>query len=103
LVDPMDNPPVEPREEPLGTADRGVERHLLAGGVAVERDVHVVDPGAGHGDSFNDRLDRTTHRPTGMARLIAGASYATARQVPAVFHLPYLPPGNPTNKVRGPG
>src|ERR1700733_14114076 len=61
----MDDPAVEPLEQPLGAADRGVERHVLAGGVAVEGDVHVVDPGAGHHDSFCDRTQRLTERPTG--------------------------------------
>jgi hypothetical protein len=56
----MDYPAVEPLEQPLGAADRGVERHVLAGGVAVEGDVHVVDPGAGHHDSFRDRTQRLT-------------------------------------------
>src|SRR5215472_6828754 len=72
LVDPMDNPAVEPREEPLRTADRSVERHMLASGVAVEGDIHVVHPGSGHRDSFSDRTDRITHidRPTRMAELI---------------------------------
>jgi len=56
---------IEPREQPLGAADRGVERHMLAGGVAVEGDVHVVDPGAGHHDSFCDRMKRSQHRPAG--------------------------------------
>src|SRR6516162_10800165 len=51
LINAMDNPAVEPLEQPLGTANRGVERHLLAGGVAVKGDVHVVDPGAEHHDS----------------------------------------------------
>jgi hypothetical protein len=32
---------------------------MLAGGVAVEGDVHVVDPGAGHRDSFCDRMKRS--------------------------------------------
>src|SRR5690348_9368370 len=59
----MDYPAVEPLEQPLGAADRGVERHMLAGGVAVEGDVHVVDPGAGHHDSFCDRTPRLTSRP----------------------------------------
>jgi hypothetical protein len=31
----MDYPAIEPREQPLGAADRGVERYMLAGGVAV--------------------------------------------------------------------
>jgi hypothetical protein len=48
----MDDPAIEPREQPLGATDRGVERHLLAGGVAVEGYVHVVDPGAGHHGPF---------------------------------------------------
>jgi hypothetical protein len=48
LVDAMDYPAVEPLEQRLGAADRDVERHVLAGGLAVEEDVHVVDPGAGH-------------------------------------------------------
>src|SRR5271157_6312398 len=48
----MDGATIEPGEEPLGTADRGIERHVLAGGVAVEGDVQVVDPGARHGDSL---------------------------------------------------
>src|ERR1700757_5103385 len=46
----MDGATIEPGEEPLGTADRGIERHVLAGRVAVEGDVQVVDPGARHGD-----------------------------------------------------
>src|SRR5580704_7747272 len=48
----MDGATIEPGEEPLGTADRGIERHVLASGVAVEGDVQVVDPGARHGDSL---------------------------------------------------
>src|SRR5580700_5337404 len=48
----MDGAAIEPAEEPLGTADRGIERHVLAGGIAVEGDVQVVDPGARHGDSL---------------------------------------------------
>jgi hypothetical protein len=46
---------------------------MLAGGVAVEGDIHVVDPGAGHHDSFCDRTQRLISRPDGMAGLIAGA------------------------------
>ena len=65
LIDAMDYPAVEPLEQPLGAADRGVERHMLAGGVAVEGDVHVVDPGPGHHDSFCDRAQRLTYRPAG--------------------------------------
>src|SRR4029077_12809324 len=41
LIDNMDYPAIEPREQPLGAADRGVEPHMPAGGVAVEGDVHV--------------------------------------------------------------
>src|SRR4051812_17700379 len=52
LVDPVDDTAVEPTEELPGTADRGVERHLLTGGVAVEGHEQVVDTGAGHGDSW---------------------------------------------------
>src|ERR1700745_1765490 len=63
LIDAMDYPAIEPREQPLAAADRGVERHMLAGGVAVEGDVHVVDPGAGHHDSFCDRMKHSQHRP----------------------------------------
>jgi hypothetical protein len=44
---------------------------MLAGGVAVEGDVHVVDPGAGHHDSFCDRMKRSQHRPAGWPGLIA--------------------------------
>src|SRR5205814_10170035 len=65
LIDAMDYPAVKPLEQPLGAADRGVERHMLAGGVAVEGDVHVVDPGAGHHGSFCDRTQRLVYRPTG--------------------------------------
>src|SRR3954465_2397428 len=36
LVHAIDRPAGEPREEPLGTTDRGVERHVLAGGIAIE-------------------------------------------------------------------
>jgi hypothetical protein len=36
---------------------------MPAGGVAVEGDIHVVDPGAGHHDSFCDRTQRLTYRP----------------------------------------
>src|ERR1022692_2811033 len=71
LIDAMDYPAIEPREQPLGAAYRGVERHMLAGGVAVERDVHVVDPGAGHHDSFCDRMKRSQHRPAGWPGPIA--------------------------------
>ena len=55
---------LEPREEPLGTADRSVERHMLASGVAVEGHIHVVDPGPGHRDSFRDRTDDIAQRWT---------------------------------------
>src|ERR1700683_1686284 len=48
----MDGATIEPGEEPLGTADRGIQRHVLAGRVAVEGNVQVVDPGARHGDSL---------------------------------------------------
>src|SRR3954464_8362259 len=41
LVHAMDHPAVEPLEELLGPTDRRVERHLLAGGIAVEGDVEV--------------------------------------------------------------
>src|ERR1700751_4219509 len=74
----MDYPAVEPLEQPLGAADRGVECHVLAGGVAVEGDVHVVDAGAGHHDSFRDRAQRLTYRPMEMAGLIAGADIMSA-------------------------
>src|SRR6516164_4220362 len=60
LIDAMNYPAVEPLKQPLGAADRGVERHMLAGGVTVEGDVHVVDPGARHHDSFRDRAQRLT-------------------------------------------
>src|SRR3954453_6259870 len=74
LVNAIDRPAVQTREEPLGTTDRGVERHVLAGGIAIEGDVHVVNPGAGQGSSSDDRFYRVrTHRPTGMAQLIARA------------------------------
>src|SRR6516165_7707362 len=71
LIDAMDYPAIEPREQPLGAADRGVERHTLAGRVAVEGYVHVVDPGARHHDSFCDRMKRSHHRPVGWPGLIA--------------------------------
>jgi hypothetical protein len=48
----MNGPAVEPAKEPLGTANRGIERHVIAGGVAIEGDVQVVDAGAGLGDSL---------------------------------------------------
>jgi hypothetical protein len=48
----VDDVAVEPTQELLGTADRGVERHLPAGPVTVEGDEQVVDTGAGHGDSW---------------------------------------------------
>src|SRR5690348_9858954 len=84
----MDYPAVEPLEQPLGAADRGVERHMLAGGVAVEGDVHVVDPGAGHHDSFCDRAQRLTYRPTGRP----GSSLAlTSCSVATVSALPQGP------------
>src|SRR5215470_9735248 len=51
LIDAMDDPAVEQLEQLLGAADRGVECHTPAGGVAVEGDVQVVDPGTGHHDS----------------------------------------------------
>jgi hypothetical protein len=73
LIDAMDYPAVEQLEQMLSAADRGVERHMLAGGVAVEGDVQVVDPGAGHHDSFCDRTQRLKYRPTGWPGLIAGA------------------------------
>jgi hypothetical protein len=39
LIDPVNGP-------------AGIERHVIAGSVAVEGDVQVVDAGAGHGDSL---------------------------------------------------
>jgi hypothetical protein len=60
LVDPMNSPAVEPVKEPLGTANRGVERHVIAGSVAVEGDVQVVDAGARHEDSLI--IDSTAER-----------------------------------------
>src|ERR1700730_5356209 len=39
LIDAREYPATEPREQPLGAADRGLERHRLAGAVAVEGDV----------------------------------------------------------------
>ena len=47
LIDAMDYPAVEQREQPFGAADRGVERHMPAGGIAVEVDVQVCGPGCG--------------------------------------------------------
>jgi len=47
-VDPVDDAAVEPPEEPRGTADRLLHRHVLAGGVAVEGNQQVVDSNAGH-------------------------------------------------------
>jgi hypothetical protein len=82
----MDYPAVEPLEQPLGAADRGVERHVLAGGVAVEGDVHVVDPGAGHHGSFRDRARRLTYRPAEMAGLIAGADIMSGGRTPQPYH-----------------
>jgi hypothetical protein len=52
LIDPMNRPAVEPAKEPLGTANRGIEGHVIACSVAVEGDVQVVDAGAWHGDSL---------------------------------------------------
>src|SRR3978361_1677447 len=73
LVHAMDHPAVEALEELLGTTDRRVERHLLAGGIAVEGDVEVVNPGAGQGNSLFGRFygvrtlwtgwNGGTHRP----------------------------------------
>jgi hypothetical protein len=40
----VDGATIEPGEEPLGTADRAIKRHVLVGYVAVEGDVQVVDP-----------------------------------------------------------
>src|SRR3954447_10732681 len=75
LVHAMDHPAVEPLEELLGTTDRRVERHLLAGGIAVEGDVEVVNPGAGQGNSSVERFYGVrTHGPSGMAELIARAA-----------------------------
>jgi hypothetical protein len=48
----MNGPAIEPAEESLGTANRGIERHMIAGRIAVERDIQVVDAGARHSDSF---------------------------------------------------
>ena len=86
LIDAVDYPAVEPLEQPLGTANRGVERHLLAGGVAVKGDVHVVDPGAEHHGSFRDRAQRLTYRPTGWAGLIAGTDIMSGRRTPHRYH-----------------
>src|SRR4051812_49667922 len=75
LVHAMDHPAVEPLEELLGTTDRRVERHLLAGGIAVEGDVEVVNPGAGQGNSSAERFyGLRTHGPSGIAKLIARAA-----------------------------
>src|SRR4051794_35555299 len=75
----MDHPAVEPLEELLGTTDRRVERHLLAGGIAVEGDVEVVNPGAGQGNSSVERFYGVrTHGLSGMAELIARQRNVTA-------------------------
>src|SRR5436305_9156787 len=75
LVHAMDHPAVEPLEELLGTTDRRVERHLLTGGIAVEGDVEVVNPGAGQGNSSVQRFYGVrTHGPSGTADLIARAA-----------------------------
>ena len=58
LIDPMNGPTVEPAKEPPGTANRGVERHMIAGSVAVKGDAQVVDACAGHGGSL--MIDSTT-------------------------------------------
>src|SRR3954468_24922445 len=86
LVHAMDHPAVEPLEELLGTTDRRVERHLLAGGIAVEGDVEVVNPGAGQGNSSIKRFYGVrTQGPSGMAKLIARAAERhSGRPRPAV-------------------
>src|SRR5215831_17992517 len=67
LVDAMDDPAVEQLEQLLGAADRGVECHMPAGGVAVEGDVQVVDPGTGHHDSPSvTRCSGGKYRPARM-------------------------------------
>src|ERR1022692_2822219 len=86
LIDAMDYPAVEQLEQPLGAADRGVERHMLAGGVAIEGEVQVVDPGAGHRDSFCDRTQLLKYRPMGMAGLIAGADIMFGGRTPHPHH-----------------
>src|SRR5215831_528865 len=89
LVDPVDNPAIEPAEEPLRTADRSLERHMLASGVAVEGDIHVVHPGPGHRDSFRDRTDRIPPNGGGSARSLGQADLrAVCRE-----HWPSLGPG----------
>ncbi len=45
----MDDATVELIEKLLSATDRMVERHVVAGGVTVQGDIQVVDPGAGHG------------------------------------------------------
>ena len=50
----MDEPTVELGEEAPGAADGGVQRHVLAGREAVQRDVQVVHSGTGHRDLSAD-------------------------------------------------
>jgi hypothetical protein len=45
LSTPLNGATIEPGEQPLGTADRRIERHVLAGRVAVQGDVQVVNWG----------------------------------------------------------
>jgi hypothetical protein len=51
FVDSVDDATVEVIEQSLGATDRTVERHVVAGGITVQRDIEVVDPRAGHGSS----------------------------------------------------
>src|SRR3978361_2031817 len=89
LVHAMDHPAVEPLEELLGTTDRRVERHLLAGGIAVEGDVEVVNAGSGQGNSAVGRFYGVrTHGPSGMAELIARAAETSQRPAVVVGRLP---------------
>src|SRR3954469_8796372 len=82
LVHAMDHPAVEPLEELLGTTDRRVERHLLAGGIAVEGDVEVVNPGEGQGNSSNQTVlwptNSRTVRDFGTHRSASGTSQRPA-------------------------
>src|SRR3954465_13479460 len=93
LVHAMDHPAVEPLEELLGATDRRVESHLLAGGIAVEGDVEVVNPGAGQGNSSIKRFCRTVLRRTNPWTVRDGRTHrpgsgTSQRPAATVGHLP---------------
>jgi len=46
-----------------------------------------VDPGAGHPDSFGERAQRLTYRPTGWAGLIARTDIMFGGRTPHRYHM----------------